>query len=109
MTTKLSCTFTGTGTTPATGVNAAALDQGPFFVRITGAGTVVLEFSTDGTNWFAASTSSTGTPNSFVVAAATPVGVVGYNVAAELRYRFNVTAYTSTVTAQIYQGGQVAP
>lgn len=104
MTTKLSVTFSGTGQSGAT-----SLDTGPFFVSISGAGTVVLEYSPDGTNWFAASTASTGTPNSFVVTASTPVGVVGYNVAAELRYRFNATAFTSTISASILQGGQVTP
>lgn len=107
MTTKLDCTFTGTGTTPATGLNKTSMNIGPFLVRITGAGTVALEFSTDNTNWFAASTSATGTPNSYAVTTSTPVGVVGMNPASEVFWRFNVTAYTSTITAQLIQGGQV--
>lgn len=107
MTTKINCTFTATGTTPATGINRTSLDIGPFSVRITGAGTVALEFSTDGTNWFPVSTDSAGTPNSYIVGSSTPVAVVGTSVAPEWLYRFNVTAYTSTVTAQIFQGGQV--
>lgn len=109
MTTKLSCTFTGTGTTPATGTNLASLNRGPFTVLISGAGTVGLQWSTDGANWFTASMDSYGTPSSFAVTAAATSGVavVGQNQSDELQWRFNVTAYTSTLTCAILQPGAV--
>lgn len=108
MTVKLSCTLTATGTTAATGTNLGSLNQGPFTIVASGAGTVTLEFlPPGGATWLSASTASTGTPNSFVVAAATPVGVVGYCVDAAFQWRFNCTAYTSTLTCLLTQGGEV--
>lgn len=107
MTVKLSCTLTGTGTTAATGTNQTSLNIGPFMVQATGAGTLTLQYSTDGTNWFAVSTDTVGTPASWIVASGTPVGVVGMNAGPEIQYRFNCTAYTSTLTCKILQGGQV--
>lgn len=110
MTTKLSCTFTGTGTTPATGTNSASLNRGPFTVLISGAGTVALQWSADGSNWFTASMDSYGTPSSYVITAAATSGVavVGENASDEMFWRFNVTAYTSTITCRLLQPGVVA-
>lgn len=109
MTIKLNCTFTATGTTPATGVNAVSLNRGPFTALISGAGTVGLQWSMDGTNWFTASMDSYGAPSSYTVTAAATSGVavVGENQSDELRWRFNVTAYTSTLTCQLLQPGAI--
>lgn len=108
MTIKLGCTFSGTGTTPATGLNVTSLNQGTFQVVISGAGTVVLEFlPPGGATWLAASTSSTGTPNSYVITASTPAAPLAWCEDAAMQWRFNVTAFTSTITAQLLQGGQV--
>ena len=111
MTIKLNCTFTGTGTTAATGgPNQVSLNRGPFMVLISGAGTVGLQWSADnGANWFTASMDSYGTPSSFVVTAASTSGVAvtANNPSDELIWRFNVTAYTSTLTCRLVQPGAV--
>jgi hypothetical protein len=109
MTVKLSCTFTGSGTTPATGTNKTGLNQGPFSLTISGGvGTVQLEMATDGATFLPVSKNSDGDIASYAITAAAPVQVVGYNVDATFVYRLNVTAYTSgTITGIISQGGAI--
>lgn len=92
-------TFTGTGQSSALTV------QGKFNVLITGGvGTVVLERSFDGSNWYPASKNTNGDDASYTTASDTAFNGSVEEPEAGVQYRLNCTAYTSgTITYRISQ------
>jgi hypothetical protein len=81
------------GTLASTTQSATAKVFGPFNIAIWGTfnGTVVLERALDGTNFVAVATDGLGTAAAYTA----PVSVTGLEVASEVSYRFNCTAYVS--------------
>lgn len=88
--------ITGTGNpTSTTGATSVTL-KGYFDVTFQGGvGTVKLEKTYDGTNWFDVSQDAGGTQASYVLTAGLELSFVGFEPAENVSYRFNCTAYTS--------------
>lgn len=102
--------YAASGVTPVTGSFTATGQSGnfppkagrPFNVSVRGTfvGTVQLERSFDGTNWFVASRDSAGTAAAWTA----PMSVVVEEPEAGVLYRLNCTAYTSgTITYRMSQ------
>lgn len=94
-----------TGTFTATGQSTVLTVAGKINVLITGGiGTVAIERSFDGTNWFVISRDTAGTDASYTTATDTAFNGSLEEPEDGVQYRLNCTAYTSgTITYRVSQ------